>query len=73
MFARRSYVDRILRGAKPADLSPCDNQARFGLADVNLETAEALSAFEVPSTLLAVAGEVIDVRRLERYVAVRIR
>ena len=58
MFRRAaSYVDRVFKGAKPADL-PVQAPVKYELL-VNLKTARTLG-LEVPTTLIATADEVIE-------------
>jgi putative ABC transport system substrate-binding protein len=56
-FRAASFVDKIFKGAKPADL-PVEQPARLEVV-VNLKAAKALS-LTVPQSLLFAADEVIE-------------
>ena len=55
--AAAPYVDKILKGDKPADL-PIDQASRFELI-VNMKTAKTLGV-EIPASVTAFANEVIE-------------
>ena len=58
-----TYVDRILRGAKPGEL-PVQFATKFELV-INLKTAKAIG-FDVSQQLQSLADEVIEYRRTGR-------
>jgi putative ABC transport system substrate-binding protein len=52
------YVDRIMRGANPADL-PVQTPTKYETA-INLKTAKGLGGLEAPTSIMLRADEVIE-------------